>query len=225
MAVALARRLEDGWTGILGAASTVPIAAVLLAKRLHAPNVTWICSATGFVNPTPSRLHPSSTEFGYRRGATAVLPYDQLASLFERGFDFGFFGGLEIDARAYANTVLTGSGRPGPGPAGLPVGMSRTRNVFLYTSRHTPRSLVRQVRHRTGVPRGRNVRALVTPLAEFAMDLDAPVVRTLLGASPEQVREATGFAFDLAADVTSLEPTPCELSTVRGLDADGLLRS
>lgn len=227
MAVALSRRLRDGWTGIVGAASMVPIAAVLMAQRSHAPKLHWICSGTGFVDPRPEILFPSSTQYEYRAGATAVLPYHEVATLFERGFDFGFFGGLEIDGAARANTVESGSGRPGPGPAGLPVGMSRTRNVLLYTGRHSPRALVETVRHRTGVPRG-NVRAIVTPLAEFEPgdgDGGRATLAALLGGELDEVREQTGFDFDASDPVTRLTPTADELALLREVDADGRLRS
>lgn len=222
MAIAISRRLQDGWLGIVGAASAVPIAGVLLAKRLHAPRLRWICSGTGFVSPTPSRLYPSSTQFEYGEGAEAVLPYHEIAALFDRGFDFGFFGGLEIDRHGNANTTVTRSGRPGPGPAGLPAGMARTANVILYSGHHTPRALVEGVRHRTGAG-GPNVRAMVTPLAVFAMTDDGFQVESVFDDEVD-VAAATGFAVDVSEALPFI-PRDEEVAELRAIDSDGVLRA
>ena len=53
MAVVIARDLADGWIGMSGANSEIPVAAALLAQRTHAPNLTLLTSS-GFVNPKPA---------------------------------------------------------------------------------------------------------------------------------------------------------------------------
>ncbi|MCQ3980815.1 MAG: CoA-transferase, partial [Anaerolineae bacterium] len=40
--IALARLLRDGETVFHGVASPVPMVAILLAKRLHAPNLVYL---------------------------------------------------------------------------------------------------------------------------------------------------------------------------------------
>lgn len=223
MAVALSRRLGAGRI-IVGAASHIPIAAVVMAKDLYGHSIDWICSGTGFVNPRPAKLYPSSTQFDYREGATSVLPYHEIAALFERGFDYAFFGGLQVDGSGALNTTVTGSGGMGPGPAGLPVGMARTRNVLIYMTRHHPGCLVPQVAHATGRPAD-NVRAIVTPLAEFTLEGDKTSLTTLLDGTVEEVHKATGFDFEVAhgAELRQ-EMTREELQFIRRLDVDGLLR-
>lgn len=223
MAIALSRRLGPG-RAIVGAASAVPIAAVLLARQVRGIDLHWICSGTGFVDPQPRALYPSSTQFEYREGASSVLPYDQIATLFERGFDYAFFGGIEVDGTGRLNTTRSASGSMGPGPAGLPIGMARSRNVLVYMTRHNPKVLVDSVSHATGVPVG-NVRAIVTPLADFTMTGGGPQLSHLLGdASLEEVRSQTGFLFTADEPMGLLEPEPAEVAALRAIDTSGYLR-
>ena len=57
MVVVLARDLADGELGAAGAAALVPMAAIALARELHAPNLT--VGGEMFFNPLPGRLYPS----------------------------------------------------------------------------------------------------------------------------------------------------------------------
>ncbi|MDP9357083.1 MAG: hypothetical protein M3R02_17705, partial [Chloroflexota bacterium] len=59
MAVALARLIRDGETVFHGIASPLPMVAILLAQRLHAPNCVYLGIAGG-VDPRPDTL-PVST--------------------------------------------------------------------------------------------------------------------------------------------------------------------
>ena len=54
MVVVLARDLADGELGAAGAAALVPMAAIALARELHAPNLT--VGGEMFFNPEPGRL-------------------------------------------------------------------------------------------------------------------------------------------------------------------------
>jgi acyl CoA:acetate/3-ketoacid CoA transferase beta subunit len=222
MALSLSRRLGPGRI-IVGAASAIPITAVLYAKDVQGMSIDWVCSGTGFVNPTPAQLYPSSTQFEYRDGATSVLPYHEIATLFERGFDYAFFGGLEVDGGGRLNTTTTSSGAMGPGPAGLPVGMAKAKNVLIYMTRHHPRALVEQVSHVTGRPSG-NVRAIITPLAEFEMGGEQPELVRVLSGTPDEVAEATGFAYTTAEGSLDQEVTDDELMALRAIDRSGRLR-
>src|SRR2546430_5109989 len=59
MAVAMARLLRNGETVFHGVASPLPMVAILLAKRLHAPELVYL-NITGSTDPQPERL-PRST--------------------------------------------------------------------------------------------------------------------------------------------------------------------
>lgn len=223
MAIAIARKLPAG-RAIVGAAGALPLAALLLAKRGYGRDIQWVCSGTGFVNPSPRRLYPSTTQFEYLEGATSVLPYEEVAILFEKGFDICFFGGLEVDARGAVNLNVTASGAMGPGPAGLPVGMARAKNCFLFVPRHHRKGLVEKVRFMTGCPNG-NIRGLFTPLAEFELDGGVPRLVNLLKGSLAEVEESTGFHFERAASLEPIQPTEDEIKLLREIDIDGLLRA
>jgi acyl CoA:acetate/3-ketoacid CoA transferase beta subunit len=222
MAIAIARKLPAG-RAIVGAAGALPVAALLLAKLGYGRDIQWVCSGTGFVNPSPRRLYPSTTQFEYLEGATSVLPYEEVAILFEKGFDMCFFGGLEIDSQGAVNLNVTSTGAMGPGPAGLPVGMARAKNCFLFVSRHHRKGLVETVRFVTGRPHG-NIRGLFTPLAEFDLGAGTPRLVNLLSGNLTEIEEATGFGFDRADGLKRLEPTLEEVKLLREIDSDGFLR-
>lgn len=222
MALALSRRLGPGRI-IVGAASAIPITAVLFAKDVRGMAIDWVCSGTGFVNPTPAELYSSSTQFEYRDGATSVLPYHEIATLFERGFDYAFFGGLEVDGAGRLNTTVTSTGAMGPGPAGLPVGMARAKNVLIYMTRHHPRALVHRVSHVTGRPTG-NVRAIITPMAEFEMGGEQPVLFRVLSGTPDEIALKTGFGYTTVAGSLEQDVSDEELAALRAIDRSGMLR-
>jgi len=59
MAVSLSRSLRDGETVFHGVASPLPMVAILMAQRLHAPHVIYL-NITGSTDPAPESL-PIST--------------------------------------------------------------------------------------------------------------------------------------------------------------------
>src|SRR5918998_3299270 len=87
MAVAMARLLRDGETVFHGVASPLPMVAILLAKRTHAPDLVYV-NITGSVDPTPVRL-PRSTVAPQPLAGTPVLL--TLADV----FDLSARGGLD----------------------------------------------------------------------------------------------------------------------------------
>ncbi|MEU6148267.1 hypothetical protein ABZ848_49075 [Streptomyces sp. NPDC047081] len=199
------------------------MAAILLARHVYGQEIEWLCGGPGFWNPALETIFPSATQFEAGTGAQATLPYEEIALLFEQGaFDMGFFGGLEIDGSGRVNLGVTESGIEGPGPAGLPVGLSRVRQAFLLAPRHQPSSLVARVHYASGVPRG-NVAALLTPLCVFDLQGDVPVLVENLGRSVDEIRERTGFTFTVAADAGDLRPTDDEVDLLARVDPGGIL--
>src|SRR5215216_1117951 len=95
MAVAMARLLRDGERVFHGVASPLPMVAILLAKRLQAPNLVYL-NITGSVDPSPGVL-PKSTVDPALLGGTATLV--SLAELFDLsargGLDTAFLGGVQ----------------------------------------------------------------------------------------------------------------------------------
>lgn len=145
--------------------------------------------------------------------------------------DAFFLGGGQIDGRGNINLVGTGS-YPNvnvrfPGSYGSAFLYFLIPRVILFREEHSRRVLVPQVDfvsapgttpssvHRTGGPH-----ALVTRLCVMAFDRDAGGFRLQSlhpGVELEEVRDATGFDFEIPADVSrSPPPEPGRLDLIRG---------
>ena len=145
--------------------------------------------------------------------------------------DAFFLGGGQIDGRGNINLVGTGS-YPNvnvrfPGSYGSAFLYFLIPRVILFREEHSRRVLVPQVDfvsapgttpssvHRTGGPH-----ALVTRLCVMAFDRDAGGFRLQSlhpGVALEEVRDATGFDFEIPADVSrSPPPEPGRLDLIRG---------
>ena len=74
IAILLSREIHDREIGGVGANSAIPIAAVRMAQLSHAPNLCYVSSGGGAINPFPySKLYPSSTEWGYIERSQGVM--------------------------------------------------------------------------------------------------------------------------------------------------------
>ena len=145
--------------------------------------------------------------------------------------DAFFLGGGQIDGRGNINLVGTGS-YPNvnvrfPGSYGSAFLYFLIPRVILFREEHSRRVLVPQVDfvsapgttpssvHRTGGPH-----ALVTRLCVMAFDRDAGGFRLQSlhpGVELEEVRDATGFDFEIPADVSRTPlPEPGRLDLIRG---------
>ena len=146
--------------------------------------------------------------------------------------DAFFLGGGQIDGRGNINLVGTGS-YPNinvrfPGSYGSAFLYFLIPRVILFREEHSRRVLVPQVDfvsapgttpssvHRTGGPH-----ALVTRLCVMAFDRDAGGFRLQSlhpGVELEEVRDATGFEFEIPADVSRTPPPESgRLDLIRGI--------
>ena len=146
--------------------------------------------------------------------------------------DAFFLGGGQIDGRGNINLVGTGS-YPNvnvrfPGSYGSAFLYLLIPRMILFREEHSRRVLVPQVDfvsapgttpssvHRTGGPH-----ALVTRLCVMAFDRDAGGFRLQSlhpGVELEEVRDATGFEFEIPADVSRTPPPePGRLDLIRGV--------
>ncbi|HHC08131.1 MAG TPA: CoA synthetase [Actinobacteria bacterium] len=242
MACVIARDLVDGEVVVMGAVPALPMAACLLARATHAPNLDFIVGGSGTVSPAPDRL-PASSCTGELAPAEVTLPLPDVVSLEGRGDAFDVFcaGGLQIDAHGNCNLVAVGDWeRPklrGPGTVGLPF-LPNTKRSIIYTQSHTPRTFVERVDfvsgpgHPSGPDEARPYRKqgpslVVTPLASFDFDETGRMrLRTVHpGVTVDEVLAATGFEPAPGPDPsTTPEPTEEELAILRDLDRDGVLR-
>ena len=245
MAVVIARDLADGWIGMSGANSEIPVAAALLAQRTHAPNLTLLTSS-GFVNPKPAELYPSSCEYRFIQGAEAILGFYEVFENSERGLDYMFYSGIQIDKFGNINLTYVGGtyDRPrfrGPGVANVSMGVV-CRRIYLYPTTHTKATFVDRVDFVTipgwlGGPDGRRQAGIDTPGPQLVvspravLDFETETRQMRLASvhefsSVEEVVENTGFDLVIPDNVSvTPPPSPEELAILRQeIDLAGVLR-
>src|SRR5512141_217984 len=105
IACVLARRLEDGEIAALGAASQLAMAAVKLAQRTHAPNLSWMSGGSGAINSQLPLLLESAADYRNLFGAEYRYSMEDAVDLQMRGrLHTGLLGGLQVDK--YGNLNL-----------------------------------------------------------------------------------------------------------------------
>ena len=195
--VTLADMLRGDRHVAVGAASPIPGAAALLAKseatrRMH-------------VSILHSLSHNPFTE-----GAREL--FDAAA---QGRIDTFFLGGVQIDGSANINLVGLGDypnlRKRFPGSFGSALMYFAVPRVILFREEHSKRTLVERVDFISApgtsppeVWRRGGPKALLTGRAVFSFDAERARFRLESvhgGDTPETVAEATGFAFDQAAEV------------------------
>lgn len=245
MAVELSKRLRDDDVTVMGTASAIPQVACRLAQLTHAPNLYSIAGGTCSVNPHLSPVVPSCGDYDLLRADTSLSLNDVV--LLEGRADVltvFFAGGLQVDAYGNCNLVSVGDyhhpALRGPGTVGLPF-LSRVGRVLIYTQSHNPRTFVEKVDFLSGpgflqgpsawkeanLPGG-GPQLVVTPLCTMGFNPDSLRMRLETvhpGVEVDKVREATGFELEIPDFVpTTPDPTAEQLSLIRKLDTNGLLK-
>lgn len=240
MTVVLARTLRDGEVGDVGAVSEIPMAACMLARRLHAPNLTWVGGASGIVNSEGPLVH-SCCDYSLARSAEAIFDFAEMTDLIlthrPKRFDFSFLGGMQIDRFGNLNLAWVGPRASpsfwGPGNVGLPQ-ISVINRFYIYLSRHDERTFVPAVDFVSGIGRNRPLAGregpviVVTPLA--VLDFHAPdgsmrLVSVHPGQTAEAVTRRTGFPLVIDDVKVTSVPTAIELGQLRAhVDPNGVLR-
>jgi glutaconate CoA-transferase, subunit B len=249
MCATLAARFRDGDEVCNGMASFIPVAAIMLARRTHAPGLVWLAGAAG-LDPRPDRVPASTLEAPLWRDSVMYLEqFSDFWHYAQNGRNLGIFcvGAAQLDMYGNANNSVIGSDYHAPkvrlpGTAGLGDMGSLGKRLFYWNTNHNPRSLVERVdfrsaagyldggdeRQRLGLGPGPEV--VVTNLAVLDFEPESKRMRLVSvhpGVTVEQVREATGFEL-LVADGEVPETTPPTDEQVRLLreeiDPDGLCK-
>jgi len=207
LACAVARLIGDARHVAVGAASPIPATGAFLLKQSNPSlRISLLQKRSG--NP-------------FTEGSR------ELFDLAGQGrIDVFFLGGAQIDGEANINLVEA-EGKRFPGSFGSAFMYFAARRTILFREEHSPRVLVRKVAYVSapgwsppGVERRGGPQALLTAKALFAWQPQARRFRLESvhpGASLQEVRDATGFAFDCAAQVPcTAPPSPEELERLRG---------
>jgi glutaconate CoA-transferase subunit B len=243
LAVLLARDLRDGERGAAGAAALVPMAAILLALNMHAPNLE--IAGEMFVNPRPRRLWESMLDDRALGVCEAAETFVELFGHSHRGLDFFFHSGLQYDPYGDINLHVIGPwDRPqlrGPGAANLSYAI-RSKRFYITALAHTRRNFVETVDFITipghlGGPAAKQRAGLtmegprycLTPRCIF--DFDPITLRMRVksihpGHSFDEVIAETGFDLQVPdTSETTVPPSREELEVLRRVvDPHGALR-
>ena len=258
LAVALARSFADqevGFTGLLtGAVAAVfgtgiPLAAMELAKRMHAPNLT-ILLAGCYHNPDFSEIDrlPDSEHSAMLRDLpceSQMVDYPGQFVLKRGDVSFGFSSAVQVDRVGNINSVCIGPhGQPRVrlvGPILQPEHMTLFRREYVMMPHHDRRNFVDKVDYVSGVgyPGGLEGRKrlgldwggpcmVVTPKCLFDFDREVGRMRVRSihrGVSRQELTNATGFDLgDLSSIPETEAPTAEELQILRReVDPRGVL--
>lgn len=227
LVTAMAREIRDGDVVATGVASPLPILAIEVARRTHAPRVTYL-ACVGSLDPRVSTLRGSSEDLCYLEGRSGEISIPDLFDHARRGrIDVMFFGAAEVDARGNTNLTAAGSLESPkykfPGVAGAATLRRWVRRPVLVVGRQSRRNLVPQVQVASTTDPTRRTR-LWTDLAGFEVGTQgAELFSRHSDVDPESIASRTGFPFSTADPVAITEAPEREyLDAIRSIDRDGL---
>ena len=247
MITVLADQFHDGEQTTNGMASFLPVAAFMLARMTHAPELVWLASSGG-LEPRPRRIPASTLEAPLWRDSIMYL--DQYTDFWNfvlngRWIQKFCVGAAQLDQYGNANNSVIGSNYHAPkirlpGTAGLADMGSIGKKLYYWNPNHSPRSLVKKVdyisaagyldggdaRQRLGLEGGPEL--VVTNLA--VLDFEPVSKRMRLqsvhpGITVEQVQAATGFELLLPEDEVAVTrvPTQSQVRLIReNIDPDNM---
>lgn len=224
---AMAREIHDGDVVATGVATPLAILAIAVARRTHAPNLTYL-ACVGALDPRVERLRGSSEDLEYLDGRAGEITIPDLFDHARRGrVDVMFFGAAEVDACGDTNLSAAGSlEKPTfkfPGVAGAGTLRRWVRRPVLFVGKQSRRNLVERVQVASTSDRERRTR-LITDLGVFEVgESGATLVARHPWASEETLEGRTGFEFGVAAPLgVTPAVSPEYVRAIRTVDADAL---
>jgi glutaconate CoA-transferase subunit B len=228
MIYAMALEIENLNTVLHGVSSPLPILAMSVARKTHAPDMVYISGAEG-VDPEIDRIYPSSFDARLNRNAVAYFGLHEAFDLAQRG-----------ELNGNTNLSLIGDvERPKvqlPGGAASAFLMPITPKVVVWVSRHSNKVFVEEVDFVTG--QGYNHRSEQYKVNEIVVISNLAVMnfknpeRVMQiqsyhpGHTVDEIKENTGFDLRVAPDVSETPaPTQDILELIEEIDRDGVRRS
>lgn len=223
MAVAMARCLRDGEVVFHGVSSILPMLAIHVARRTHAPHLVHL-NIGGGVGTEPEVLPKSSCDPALLRGTAAIVDnVDFYQFVMRGGIDATFLGFVQMDAAGRTNSSALGDpAKPKvrlPGGGGAAVILPTARRVIMWRTQHTPRVFVDRLDFVTATG---NVDRVVTPLGVLVRrDGRLHLEQVFPYSTVEEIRRNTGFALpDGPEPPPAPSPSTAELAAIASLDPD-----
>jgi glutaconate CoA-transferase, subunit B len=229
MVWSLARHVRDDDVVVVGVATPIAAAAVLVAREFVAPGLTVIIAAS--VQPSPHDIAaPMLDAAAVARLSRGTFSQAGILDVIQRGgVTLQFVSPAQVDGAGRLNTseVRRGDGSVLRLPGGLATGDIAVLigRLVAYRAEHSPRFLPARVDFATGVGHdhgvdwrtrhglpGAGVRGVVTDLGVLAWDEAAEGFRLASahrGVVAQDVASATGFELAVDGCATS-EPMPAE---------------
>jgi len=209
----------------------LPNIAVNLAQRTVNPAMQLIYES-GVYGARPARLPLSIGDPCLVTGASMVMSMVELFQFYLQAglVDLGFLGAAQLDRHGNINTTVIGDdySRPKirlPGSGGA-CEIAQNAGEVMVLMRQSRRSFVDRIDFRTSS--GQRLSRVITDLGVYTMTgalADRRLVLTAVhpGVTVADVRAATGWDLEVAADLTTTDPpTAEELRLLReDLDPDG----
>jgi len=234
MATAASKLLEDGSTVLTG--TGLPIIAVALAIKTHAPHLTVVFEAGGIAPHIPV-LPISVGDSRSSHEAVMATSLDYVMGSAQQGYiDYGMLGGAQIDVFGNLNTTVIGphdrpkARLPGSGGAN-DLGSFCWRTIVMM--QQDARRFVDKLdflttpgyldgpgrREAAGLPAGTGPYRVVTQLGVMGFDENSKRMMLLSlhpGVSAEDVKKNSSFEIIVPPKVdVGLAPTPEELRILR----------
>lgn len=227
-------------TVLHGVSSPLPVLAMSVARKTHAPDMAYISGAEG-VDPEIDRIYPSSFDSRLNRNAVGYFGLHEAFDLAQRGeLDVMFLGAAQIDRRGNTNLSVIGSiDKPKvqlPGGAASAFLMPITPKVVVWVSRHSTRTFVEEVDFVTGQgydnrPQEQMKNELVVVSNLGVMNFKNPdrvmqIQSYHPGHGVDEIRENSGCDLLVAPDVAETPvPGPQIVDLIETMDPDGVRRA
>lgn len=237
MIYAMASEIKNFHTVLHGVSSPLPILAMSVARKTHAPDMAYISGAEG-VDPEVDRIYPSSFDARLNRNAVAYFGLHEAFDLAQRGeLNVMFLGAAQVDRHGNTNLSVIGEiDRPKiqlPGGAASAFLMPITPKVVVWIARHSNRVFVEEVDFVTGQgynnrPEEYKKNELVIISNLGVMNFKRPDRMMQIqayhpGHTVDEIKEKTGFDLPLAPDVTETPVPGSEvIDLINNIDPDGV---